>query len=366
MLELQEFIKEHKDWKLLLTKDPYSLKINENEFYYLFKYNQIASDFSIPLVQEARGICIDKKDFSIAKHPFHKFFNLGEDLAADIDWDSALVYDKIDGSLISCYYNKYIDKWVWATNGTINAKSAELPNNYLGLANYYELLQYTFEKMHVTQLNLELMFYKDFTYVFELTTPINKVVIPYSDFTLTHLATISNQSGEEIEQILNIPKPTVYPLTTLEETIEACKKLNSNKTIAYEGFVVKDKYNKRIKIKNTFYLQLHKLKGEGVLTEKRALDLIRMNEQEELLTYYPEFKPIFDEMELKYKNFSSKLNDDLLKGVGKMSLKRKDYAEWATKQTMPSVLFALYDYKINTVEEGLEGLSSEKLLRYLK
>ena len=43
----------------------------------------------------------------------------------------------------------------------------------------------------------------------------------------------------------------------------------------------------------------------------------------------------------------------------------EEFAEWATKQVIPSVLFGVYDNDKLTAFEALEGLSSEKLLRYL-
>lgn len=47
--------------------------------------------------------------------PYKKFFNFGEDCAATIDWNTAKVQEKIDGSLISLYW--YDDSWHISSTG---------------------------------------------------------------------------------------------------------------------------------------------------------------------------------------------------------------------------------------------------------
>ncbi len=63
----------------------------------MFKYDQLRSDLSIPLVQECRGLVLDAHTFEVVSYPFNKFFNYGEPLASDVDWASAYVTQKLDG-----------------------------------------------------------------------------------------------------------------------------------------------------------------------------------------------------------------------------------------------------------------------------
>ena len=99
-MELLNFINQHEDWKELLQEAPYFLEVKEDEGYVLLKYNQIKSDFSQPIVQQARGIIVkylhDCGFWKIVCWPFDKFFNYGESYAASIDWSSARVQEKID------------------------------------------------------------------------------------------------------------------------------------------------------------------------------------------------------------------------------------------------------------------------------
>ena len=110
MLKIQEFIKAHDNWRDLLSAEPYNLKISEDDGFVLFKYNQIASDFSQEICQEARGLILDSEDnFRVVRYAFKKFFNIDEGFAAHIDWDTAVATEKIDGSIMSVWYAR--GKW---------------------------------------------------------------------------------------------------------------------------------------------------------------------------------------------------------------------------------------------------------------
>ena len=56
---LLDFIREHEDWRELLSNEPYFISIKEENGYALFKYNQIDSDMSLDIVKVCRGIIID-------------------------------------------------------------------------------------------------------------------------------------------------------------------------------------------------------------------------------------------------------------------------------------------------------------------
>ena len=77
------------------------------------------SDFRLREVQEASGSIfkfVDGRAQYVCR-PFDKFFNVGEVNAADIDWSTAQVREKVDGSLMKIWFDN--GDWHLSTNGTL-------------------------------------------------------------------------------------------------------------------------------------------------------------------------------------------------------------------------------------------------------
>ena len=92
------------DWEERLKRD-YDLRIKRDGEYAVFNY-EINADFYDPIVQEARGIILDTERYEVVCWPFRKFGNYSEGYADRIDWSSARVLEKIDGSIIKLWYDK--------------------------------------------------------------------------------------------------------------------------------------------------------------------------------------------------------------------------------------------------------------------
>lgn len=86
----------------------------------MLKYNQINADMTSAIVRECRGLILDEaNDWKVVSFPFAKFFNAEEPNAAKIDWKSAVVQEKLDGSIMSMYW--YNGQWRVASNGSPDA-----------------------------------------------------------------------------------------------------------------------------------------------------------------------------------------------------------------------------------------------------
>ena len=86
----------------------------------LLKYDQIDSPQAHPIVVECRGLILDEaNDWEVVCRPYDRFFNYGDGHASDIDWTTARVYEKLDGSLMMLYW--YDEKWHVASSGTPDA-----------------------------------------------------------------------------------------------------------------------------------------------------------------------------------------------------------------------------------------------------
>lgn len=299
---LTTFLKKHKNnWREILSSSPYNLIIKdgvgEYEGLVLFKYNQLESDLSLQLVQDCRGIIIDIEDnFNVISYPFRKFFNYGEKYASNIDWDTARVQQKLDGSIVKAAYWERKNKWVISTNGCINAfdvDATSISDTFMDdvSINFGKLFMKAFNKNHYSFDKLN----KNHTYMFELVSPYTKVVIDYPETDIYHIGTRNNRTFKEVDVDIGIKKPREYSLHSLDAVLSAANALNTNndKIIEDEGFVVVDSKWRRVKIKSPLYLSAHYLKGNK-LSFNRCLDIIIHNEEDEYLSYFPEQKCAFD------------------------------------------------------------------------
>lgn len=275
-------------WKELLQEK--GISFHNKDKRYIFNYDTFACDFSDPIVQEARGIIleIDEENGSIIVicWPFRKFGNFQEGYIDIIDWNSAKVQEKIDGSIIKLYF--YKDNWIFSTNGKIDAFDAPLLKS---VGTFYDLILKCNNYKNIPFDTLD----KNYTYIFELTTKENKVVIDYEEDQLYHIGTKNNFTGKEISIDIGIIKPKEYELNSLEKCIEAAKQLNSGNKIKAEGFVVVDKNYNRIKIKSPAYIGVHHLATqcitkkhyiETLLTDFDLTDYIKNYTMEVEYSYY--------------------------------------------------------------------------------
>lgn len=266
-----KFIEKNPDsWEQILHKD-YDVRIKKDGTYAIFNYN-VTCNFHDPIVQEARGIIIDFCKKEVVCWPFRKFGNYNEGYADKIDWDSARVLEKVDGSIIKLWYDSQKQDWQFSTNGTIRAESATVDGmvgvTYGGIirraSNYGDI---PFDKLD-----------KNCTYIFELVSRETRVVIDYKGTSLYHLGTRNNLTGKEFEVDIGIKKPKIYSLGSLNECINAAVELNAQNTnsneVEKEGFVVVDKYYNRVKIKSPDYVMMHKVRSMTELKKDDCLNVI--------------------------------------------------------------------------------------------
>lgn len=315
MLKVQEFIKNHSDWEELLSQAPYFLKISRDNVcgkdLVGLRYNQIDSDFSNEIVRECRGLILSESDnYEVMTVPFFKFGNYGESYVAPINWATAKITQKIDGSLIKIV--RIGDELLISTNGTINASKAEVSQGFsCPFANYRELVLGAEPLCNMSNDEMLSLFDEGYTYMFELTSIYNKVVIPYDGIKLWFIGCRDNQSLQEIliydhplSKVFDTPKQ--YGFKSLQECIDNAKLLPYND----EGYVVVDDSFNRCKVKSAAYVAIHHLKGEGILTPRKALELIRMNEVVEFLNYFNEYRTNFEQLGNQYEALINDIQND--------------------------------------------------------
>ena len=368
MLKVLEFIKAHKNWEELLSQAPYYIKVYRDVMFdhnlVMLKYNQLDSDFNEPIVRECRGLIFDEDSLEPVSVPFFKFGNYGESYCPEIDWESAVILEKRDGSLIKVV--KLGDDYLISTNGCIDAFKAMMPDDVLcPYKSYGEL----FMKAMGDRLSL---LSEGHTYMFELTSPYNRIVVPYDDIEIALIGIRDNKSlqeelicDSELKDSFLLPKR--YGFRTLEECIESAHSLPYSE----EGYVVLDKHFNRVKIKSLEYVNVHHLRGEGAMSEKRVIDIVRQNEVAEYLIYFPEYKELFDSYREKINDLYSayKLMWVSFQFVSKDFQSRKEIAlflQEAKDIYDMGFIFKMLDGKIKEPCDYFEDMPLDKLVDLVK
>lgn len=258
-------IKSNNNWREVINVK--GIRIKEEDSFCIFNYG-IDVDFSDPIVQEARGIIIDTTAVEVVCWPFRKFCNHGESYADEIDWSTARVQEKIDGSIIKLWYDCNTLSWRWSTNSMIDAFAAKSDSgisfgDLIKKADNYDEIK--FDKLC-----------RFHTYIFELVSPYTQIVIGYPYTRLYHIGTRNNITGEEYICDIGMPKPKEYPLHSLEDCIKAAEKLNEGLVgkVEKEGFVVVDANWNRVKIKSPDYLMLHHKLTKKTISKKEGISTL--------------------------------------------------------------------------------------------
>lgn len=348
-----EFCKNTPNWREILSAEPYNIKISEDGPYIIFKYNQLTSDFANPIVREARGIIFERSNWEKPVcWPFMKFFNWGESNAAELDWSTAFVSEKVDGSLIKVWYH---DGWHLSTNGTIDAYKADLANiKYSSFGEYFEdVISAYYGSLSNFTKNLDM----ESTYMFELVGPYNRVVVPYEESKIYFLGVRDNYTGTEQFGTTTtagyyglgfdiIDTPMQYPLTSLDDCINLVGTFDWER----EGFVAADAKGNRVKIKSPAYVKAHFARNNCVITRKHLINIVLQNEIAEFLCYASDFE---DELWACQKliNTYYRLGNSLAATVRRArNMSRGDFA--GLVKTFPKIfqdlLFKNYDRDLST------------------
>lgn len=376
-LAIVKYIKENGLAKALTN---FKLKSNICENKILLKYDMLESPMHFEEVRECRGLILERDTWKVMNCGFYKFFNAQEVHAAKIDWDTARIYEKVDGSNICLYFDWYKAKWVVSTTGSPEADGTV--NNIDGTT-FAELFWNTilvqsrmFNK-HQSDLNF---LKKGTTYIFELCTPFNIVVKPHTTSSLTLLGVRNLETLEEggydelieLSKILDIPLVKSFDIKNTNVDL-LVKTFVDIRDPFFEGYVVCDANFNRIKIKTPTYISLHHLKSKSSPYE--IMQVIKTNEIDEFLAYVPERTLEILNLKDKYNTLIEKISgvwnelkiylpkDDSLEG-------KKDYAmkvfELSNKNGVgdfTGLFFSLKDKKIDSIKEFMINYDNKLLYK---
>lgn len=275
----------------------------------LLKYGRV-SDKTLNIVRECRGLILHTKSLKPISVPFSKFGNMGEAYApTDLDITKCKVMEKLDGTCIGLYWDFTSDKWHVQTLKQVEAEevvkafSREQESTFTWASLFWKVFtQYA-------ELSTLEKFDKDFTYMFELCTPWNRVVVPHKEpklfFTGLRNKVTFKEEWPDNSLLYNIfDKPKIYSYDDIDEIVKiAQEQLGSTD----EGFILVDENFRRVKIKSKQYVEQHY--DSTVITINNIVGIVLQNEQDEWLINFPEYADVVEVIKDEINIVGKKIDD---------------------------------------------------------
>jgi len=263
VLEVQKYLRNH---KLEDLKNEYGIKYTLYDDRVVLNYSQINTPGGKkfhPIIRECRALILSYPDYKIISRSFDRFYNYKEDPDSDnFDISKAIIKEKVDGSLVNIYHDK--TKWCVSTKGTAFAEGNIFNTSYV----FKDLI---FEALNIRTDNDFQNFMsscndtKEYTYIFELVSPKNRIIKIYDKTELIYLATRDKYSGEYIFKFEDIcflhefykfhtklfKRAKLYKLSSFDEIINTFNKLSYQEE-GYVAYIPEE--NWRIKIKNPVHV----------------------------------------------------------------------------------------------------------------
>lgn len=352
------------------TIEKFSLICRDYGHKVLLKYDQINSPMQHEEVQDARGIILTKDDWQLMSLAFRKFFNAHEPHAANIDWDSATILQKLDGTLIQLYWDWILGEWCAGTTGTADG-GGEVNNK--PNTTFAELFWEVWNNSGAQLKSLN----KDFVYCFELCTPYNIVVTPHTSSSLTLLSVRNRCDNRELTYNAIAawtydvdPIKLVYAYEFHDKSITYLAETLQLMPFSEEGYVVVDKYLNRIKIKNPAYVAAHHLKSKTAA--HHIIDILRTNEVDEFVATLPERKQEIEQLKEGYDSLICDLEYKWKDLSSNRYPSRKDFALAVQAemkghlQRFTGLMFSLQDGKVKSVRDWIDRYDTKALYQFLK
>jgi hypothetical protein len=286
---------------------------------YSLNYDQISAKNGDPLAEQCRGLVIRPTQFDkfifgdgwkdaivgeldVLAWPMNRFYNHGDPSAVEIDWaDPGIrVYEKVDGTCIILYWDPLHGKW---HAGTRSVPEADLPiqvgHMEIGDMTFSQLflkaLVATREELSGQKVDWEvdgpdkvIHLNKEMTYVFELVSTYNQIVVVYPEPRAYLLAVRHTATGKELPietvRLQHVRRPKTWPI---RDVVTLATFVDSANPAELEGAVVCTSQFGRLKVKNKTYVLAHKSKDTVMSSMRNALEAVILEKVDDLLPILP-------------------------------------------------------------------------------
>jgi hypothetical protein len=305
MLQVQEYLRSGKTLDNLKSELGVNYVVHDSYPLVILNYDQIESPKINPIVRECRGLVLEMKTYNLVSRSFNRFFNCGEHVEEMklFDFSKFHALSKEDGSLVNLY--NYKNKWFANTRGSFGHQKIQSSD-----ITWHEGFCKALKVNNLDELKLD----PSLTYSCEYCSVYNKVVRMYKEPVMYLLSVFRGHQELSLDEIDLIKFDNfLFPERFLFNDIKHIQDFLNDKAKddpTFEGVVIHDG-NLRFKIKNTTYMALHALKGDGdnLFLPKNLLPFILSGEEDELLIYYPEVTETYYEYkQLVDKAYAALLN----------------------------------------------------------
>lgn len=232
------------------------LPVGENgaEMVYIYNYDHSRTPLYEPIGNECRGLILNQ-NAEVVSFSFPRFYHPNNPNLPPFAWEGVRLESKLDGTLVVIYH--YKGRYFMQTRSNALADDYILPH----AVTFGEEIRKVLKARNPTCLFAG--FCPQSCYVFEFTSPLNRIVTKYSRANLTLLTIFDKttlrewprQFVEDHNKMLGFERPNVFYVDSFEQAlglVEAIDKLD-------EGFVAIDKNNHRLKLKSTNYRNIFRL-----------------------------------------------------------------------------------------------------------
>ena len=296
------------------------------------------------VTKQCRGLVTDNEGNVVAR-PFKKFFNIEENQHTPTEQFD--VYEKMDGSL-GILFN-YKGEWVLATRGSFTSDQSVKGT---------ELLQ----KYDYQRLN------PNYTYLFEIIYPENRIVCTYDFEDLVLLGMIHTESGDEVNihsgnnedvRFKNLLNNLGFNIVRKYDGISDYTYLKHAISDNREGFVVRFSNGDRMKIKGEEYLRLHKIMTNlsttgvwEVLSSGGKMEDYLKDVPDEFYKKVKQYVSTLNYHHYRYSEYAGKMHDYFRYGKygdNEKEYTKKEFAEHLERNNVhpkvKSLCFAMWDGK---------------------
>lgn len=380
MLLVQEYLQNH-SFKQLEDEHGVFATFSQCRKFFSLNYDQILAKEGDSLSQQCRGLILCKTNYEEftpqlidnkesfghivpgktlrLNTPFFRFLNYGQGYAAEIDWNdpNLKILSKEDGTCIMVWYNLFTQTW--------NVATRSIPEANVPLDDGKFTFRTLFE--HVLSKNYNLTFEQltdrldtNITYVFELCSLYNRIVVEYPESKIFFLGARNNLTLQEydssdpiiFEQINCVNKIREYSFNNINDIVNWVSEQNP---LHHEGVVVRDSQFNRIKVKNAQYVAFSRAK-DNLSSNRNCLRLILSGKEDDILPAIPqEMADNIIKMKQAYSQFILEQNTLYMKMLAEadclLSKNKKNFALALQKNNVPfsAAFYSIFDGKSENV-----------------